>query len=242
MVIAAVARITGLPDHTEVAMAAAESVLSEPAVRPYLTISAKAGLTLLAVQKGDRCAAEEKYAYLLTQRGTMVSTVSSVDRLLGLVCQTMGNPNQAMAHFEDALAFCRKAGYRSELAWAGCDYADALTQRGGSGDDPMAMALLEESLAISTELGMIPLIERVVSRQEAKNTLPYAASANSDGLTQPEVEVIRLIASGKTNPEIATELVISVRTVANHVASIFNKTGSANRATAATYASRNGLL
>ncbi len=160
-------------------MAAAESVLSEQAVRPYLTISAKAGLALLAVQKGDRSAAEEQYAYLLTQRGTMVSTVSSVDRLLGLVCQTMGNPNQAMAHFEDALAFCRKAGDQPELAWAGCDYANALTQRGGSGDDQKAKTLLEESLAISMELGMLPLIDRVVSRQEAKNSQLYAAPAAS---------------------------------------------------------------
>ena len=42
----------------------------------------------------------------------MIWTVSSVDRLLGLLCQTMGNSDQAMAHFEDAIAFYRKAGYR----------------------------------------------------------------------------------------------------------------------------------
>lgn len=71
-----------------------------------------------------------------------------------------------MNHFEDALAFCRKAGYRPDLAWSCCDYADALLQRNGEGDRTKAMALLDESLAISSELGMRPLMERVLSRRE----------------------------------------------------------------------------
>ena len=78
----------------------------------------------------------------------------------------MGNLNQATAHFEDALAFCRKAGYKPELAWSCCDYADVLRERGGEGDRAMAVALLDESLAISSELGMRPLMDRVQSRRE----------------------------------------------------------------------------
>ena len=80
--------------------------------------------------------------------------------------QTMGKMGQAAAHFEDALAFCRKAGYRPELAWTSCDYADTLLQRNEPGDRGKAVALLEESLAISSELGMRPLMERVLSRRE----------------------------------------------------------------------------
>ena len=78
----------------------------------------------------------------------------------------MGNSDQAMAHFEDFLAFCRKAGYRPELAWSCCDYADMLRERDGEGDRAKAMSLLDESLAISSELGMRPLMERVLSRRE----------------------------------------------------------------------------
>ncbi len=88
------------------------------------------------------------------------------DRLLGLLSQTSGNFNQAVAHFGNALAFCRKAGYRPELAWTCCDYADTLLQRNGPGDREKAMSLLDESLAISSELGMRPLMERVLSRRE----------------------------------------------------------------------------
>jgi hypothetical protein len=94
----------------------------------------------------------------------MLWTTISVDRLLGLSYQVMENPDQAAAHFEDALAFCRKAGYRPELAWTCCDYADTLLSRNGEGDRAMASLLLNESLSIATELGMRPLMERVGAR------------------------------------------------------------------------------
>ena len=63
-----------------------------------------------------------------------------------------------------------------------------------------------------------------------------------DGLTAREVEVIRLIAAGRSNPQIATELFISVKTVGNHVSNILNKTSLTNRAEAAAYAVRQGLV
>ena len=78
----------------------------------------------------------------------------------------MGSLDQATGHFEDALALCRKAGYRPELAWTCCDYADMLPERNGNGDRVKAMSLFDESLAISSELGMRPLMERVLSRRE----------------------------------------------------------------------------
>ena len=59
-----------------------------------------------------------------------------------------------------------KAGYRTELAWSLCDYADMLLGRNEDGDREKAHAHLEESLAISTELGMKPLMERVLSRRD----------------------------------------------------------------------------
>ncbi len=52
------------------------------------------------------------------------------------------------------------------VAWACCDYAATLLQRNGPGDREKALSLLDESLAISSELGMRPLMERVLSRRE----------------------------------------------------------------------------
>jgi DNA-binding NarL/FixJ family response regulator len=53
--------------------------------------------------------------------------------------------------------------------------------------------------------------------------------------------VLRLIASGKTNREIAAALAISLNTVARHISNIFGKVGAANRTEAAAYAHRHGL-
>ncbi len=62
------------------------------------------------------------------------------------------------------------------------------------------------------------------------------------GLSLREVEVLRLVAAGRSNQQIADELVISLNTMARHVSNIFDKTGCANRAEAASYAHRHELV
>ena len=64
------------------------------------------------------------------------------------------------------MAFCCNAGYMARLAWTRCDYADELRDRDGPGDKEKAVALIDESLAVSSELDMRPLMERVLSRRE----------------------------------------------------------------------------
>jgi tetratricopeptide (TPR) repeat protein len=163
-----VARITGVVDRRfDVAAAAAETILSSPSATPAVTMFARVGLALLAVQRGNVGAIGEQYAALESRQGTMVDGgIAAADRLLGLMAQTMRNLDQAVAHFEGALVFCRKAGYRPELAWTCCDYGDALLQRNRPGDREQANALLTEALSLSRELGMRPLMERVLSRRE----------------------------------------------------------------------------
>ena len=141
------------------------TVVSSPAAVPLAASLARIGLSLVAVHRGDVGAAQENYAFFDSQRGIAYFDFS-VDRLLGLLSQTMGGLDQAAFHFEDSLAFCRNAGYRPELAWTCCDYADALLKRNSEGDRAKAISLLDESLAISSELGMRPLMERVLSRRE----------------------------------------------------------------------------
>jgi DNA-binding NarL/FixJ family response regulator len=65
-----------------------------------------------------------------------------------------------------------------------------------------------------------------------------------DDLSKREVEVLRLIAAGKSNQEIAHELVLSRRTAERHVSNIYQKIGASGkvaRATATDYAHRHGL-
>ena len=178
----------------------------------------------------------------------MIETVSSVDRLLGLLSQTTGDLNQAMAHFEDALAFCGKAGYRPELAWSCCDYADAMLDPTVSSRQTTwesrqnAISLLDESLAISSELGKRPLMERVTERLERIQARPLTAPSYPNGLTQREIEVLRLVTAGKTDREIGEELSISVSTASTHVRNILNKANVANRTEATAYAARLSLI
>jgi DNA-binding NarL/FixJ family response regulator len=70
---------------------------------------------------------------------------------------------------------------------------------------------------------------------------PIAFAALPDGLTEREAEVLRLIATGLSNTEIATRLFVSEATVKTHVNRIFAKTGSRDRAQAIAYAHRHRL-
>lgn len=237
-----VAGITGVADRSDVAQAAAAAVLSSPYATALHAVPARAGLALIAVQRDDAAAAAEQHATLESYRGIMLQLVSvSIDRVLGLLAQTMGRSEDAMAHFEDALAFCTKAGYRPELAWTCHDYAEALLDTIGPNDQKRWVPLVDEGLAIARELGMVPLLERLACLRE-KIRPDEARRAYPAGLTQREVEVLRLIAVGKSNREIAEELIISPHTVSYHVKKIFNKTDASNRAEAVAYAARHDLV
>lgn len=73
-------------------------------------------------------------------------------------------------------------------------------------------------------------------------TMPPAPGEEADArLTPRETEVIRLIAAGRSNREIAADLVLSERTVVRHIANIYAKIGGHGRADATAYAYRHGL-
>lgn len=76
------------------------------------------------------------------------------------------------------------------------------------------------------------------------NGEPYAGrhDVSSRHLTERELEVLELIVAGQTNREIAATLVISEKTVKNHVTNILKKLDVADRTQAAVYAIRNGLV
>jgi DNA-binding NarL/FixJ family response regulator len=66
-------------------------------------------------------------------------------------------------------------------------------------------------------------------------------TALPDGLTHREVEVLRLVASGGSNPETAAALFLSEKTVTRHLSNIFTKTRVTSRTAAATYAHHHDL-
>jgi pimeloyl-ACP methyl ester carboxylesterase/DNA-binding CsgD family transcriptional regulator len=76
-------------------------------------------------------------------------------------------------------------------------------------------------------------------RQQGMTEVPLESMVQ---FTPREIEVLRLIAAGHSNHEIAQELVISFNTVTNHVKNILGKSGCANRTEAASFAFRHGLV
>ena len=165
-----IARISGVMDGFGIAREAAQAVLSSPIHTP-MSGTLRVGHAIIAVQQNDVTEAKERYDELMPwQHDVATYNISvgmpTIHRVLGLLATTIGQLDQSMVHFEDALTCCRDPGFQPELAWTCCDYADTLRERNDDGDRAKAMTLLDESLAISTELGMRPLMERVLTRRE----------------------------------------------------------------------------
>jgi DNA-binding NarL/FixJ family response regulator len=89
---------------------------------------------------------------------------------------------------------------------------------------------------------MPPLTQRSQVRLASLDSSAVMLKGYPNGLSQREVEVLRLITMGKTNRDIAEDLFISLNTVANHVRNILTKTNASNRAEAAAFAIRHNLM
>jgi DNA-binding CsgD family transcriptional regulator/tetratricopeptide (TPR) repeat protein len=196
----------------------------------------------------DRERAAMLYDLLLPYAGQNVVVVGTglysgpVSLYLGLLASSLGQPGRALQWFEDAWAEAERIGAKPFAARAQMELARALLARGRRRDMYRAKASLEGACRLFEELGM----DGHLARGRALLERPHVASAEPprtypDGLTAREVEVLRLIAAGLTNSEIAARLVVSVRTVGRHVTNIYTKIGARNRAEATAYAVRGDL-
>ncbi|MFC9240679.1 response regulator [Streptomyces decoyicus] len=96
---------------------------------------------------------------------------------------------------------------------------------------------------LSGDAGLSPRIQRRLLERftEPVRALPQPPDEPPDGLTAREVEVLRLVAEGQSNPEIARTLHVSTATVKTHINNLFAKAGLRDRAQAIHYAYRHGL-
>ena len=104
------------------------------------------------------------------------------------------------------------------------------------GDHDTAAMELDAAHWVFCQLGATPDVLRLETLSRASR--PTAAG----GLTAREVEVLRLVAAGKSNRAIAADLVLSEKTVDRHVSNIFTKLGVSSRAAATAYAYEHDLL
>lgn len=165
--------------------------------------------------------------------------LGSVDRILGGLASVMKQWSLAQRHFEAALALDERCGARVWLAYSRHAYAHMLHQRGEPGDAVLARSLLALALGESQALGMNALAPRINALLES---IAAPAPTYPCGLSEREVQVLRVLAIGRNNREIAQVLDISPNTVAAHVRKILEKTYTANRTEAAAFARHEGLL
>jgi ATP/maltotriose-dependent transcriptional regulator MalT len=153
------------------------------------------------------------------------ATASGVAHLLA------GSPGRALVDLREACRGWRALGCRHEVA---CDQARLARALHAAGDAEAAARERERAAETFTQIGALRDRDRLLG-PAGPRTLP-------DGLTDREVEVLRLVADGSTNAAVAERLTISERTVERHVSNIFCKLGVTTRTQAARYAFEHGLL
>jgi DNA-binding CsgD family transcriptional regulator len=227
------------------------------------------GLALLWASRGELAAAGAAARRLLTEARGPVPRVRVLPEVIQVLIATddvvrareCSREFEALARdfgIETMLAHSASAAASVELAdgdpaaalpyarkarglWSGLDnpYAAGLAHvligraLAALGDAGSARAELRSARSVLADLGARPAVEEIDRLLEP--------SARPRGLTEREVEVLRLVASGRSNAQIAEELFLSERTVARHLSNIFTKLEVGSRTAAAAFAFEQGL-
>jgi len=198
-------------------------------------------LALASRARGDREQAARHYTEglgLAVEVSDRANAAYCLEGLAGLIAEGSESPERAVRLFGASEAWLEALGAPryahaedrvvSERALA------ALRDRLGGGTFEAAWA---EGLEMSPEQAIEHALTSPVILQEAPPASEYPA-----GLSAREVEVLKLVARGMTNAQIARELFISPRTVNAHLGSVYHKIGYSTRAEATRFASERGLL
>jgi DNA-binding NarL/FixJ family response regulator len=171
-----------------------------------------------------------EYADMNLFSGTLIAVFGSTERFLARVAALVGDDAAAHRQFETALEMDRRMHSPVHAAETLAHHAVFLAVRGQA---DRAARLADAARDLAVPIGQ----HRVLRTLDA--VVPVAGP---DGLSDRELEVLRLLATGLSNQEIGARLHISGNTAANHVRRILMKTGAANRTQAAMYAAQHQLV
>jgi DNA-binding CsgD family transcriptional regulator len=150
----------------------------------------------------------------------------------GTVRLAEGDPSAAIALLRDACKAWRNLQMPYEAARA--RFQLALAYRAADDHDAADLEL-DAARATFESLGATVDLAKTAAS-------PTSAQGNAGGLTDRECQVLRLVAAGKTNREVAAELAISEHTVSRHLQNMFMKLGVTSRAAATAYAYEHELV
>ena len=194
---------------------------------------------------GDLPAAREavERALLHAQQPRQPLALLVAHRLLGELA-TATRRDDAAAHLAAALALADACAAPYERALVLLALAELRTGvPAGPGERVAAQAPLAEARAILEALGARPALARAAALAEQLAAFAPAPPAPEypAGLSAREVEVLRLVAGGLTDADVAARLFLSPRTVSGHLRSIYGKIGVSSRAAATRFAIEQGL-
>lgn len=158
--------------------------------------------------------------------------LGSMQRVAGRLALAAGDQPSAERHLRAAVAAHDRLGAVLLAAASRADLAVARRRR----HDPAADALLRQAIETCRSRGAVALARRLAGGSVATSLAPDA------GLSAREIEVLRHLAAGRTNKEIASLLHISPATVQRHTINLYRKIGASGRSDAAVYAVQKGIV
>ncbi len=222
------------------AVGAAERYLT--AIGPEGTIEAAAALELLVparIRLGDHARAREDHAELERIADAVgTSTVRAGERAAaGVIALADGDREAAGRRLQDAVELYDSAAAPFDAACARLVLARTLATQ------DRAEAALDQALAAAAVFDRLGATRATRTAGKLVTELGgRRAAARLAGLTAREFEVLRLVAEGLSNREVAERLVVSEHTVHRHVANIYAKLGVSSRAAAVSLAAQRGIL
>jgi DNA-binding CsgD family transcriptional regulator len=188
---------------------------------------------------GEKDAAQRHAEAALAAAGEPRQPLSliAVHRMLGSFATEDGRHDEAERHLNASIDLATACAAPFERAASLLALAEL---RAATSRSDEARALLDEARAVCEPLGAAPALAQA-DRIAARLAAPVRGPAYPAGLSAREVDVLRLVAQGLTDAEVAQRLFISPRTVTTHLSSIYNKLGVSSRTAATRFAFEQGI-
>lgn len=220
----------GRPDVAAAAIRRALDETRDPMYRPRL-LAPTVEIMLAAGDVKAAAAAAAELSSMAADAGTplLIALAANAD---GAVSLSAGDARVALVALRRSFEAWRGLGAPYEAARVRVLIGLACK---ALGDEDSAGLELDAARTVFRTLGAGPDLARIADPSSR-------VAGDLGGLTGREIEVLRLISAGKTNRAVATDLVISERTVDRHVSNIFTKLGVSSRAAATAFAYEHELL